>query len=54
MTVEKWESLEALQAHLGSPHVAAVMARAGELLAEAPRIIATEPLAAGDPAKNTY
>ena len=54
VTVEKWESPEALQAHLGSPHIQTALARTGELLTEAPRIIATEPLPVGDPTKNTY
>jgi quinol monooxygenase YgiN len=54
VTVEKWESPDALTAHLGSAHIAAAMARTGDLLTEAPRIIATEPLAVGDDTKNTY
>ncbi len=54
VTVEKWESQEALQQHLASPHVGAVLAKAGDLLAAAPQIIATEHVEAGDPAKNSY
>lgn len=54
VTVEKWESPEALQAHLGSAHIAAALARTGELLTEAPRIIATASMPVGDAAKNTY
>jgi quinol monooxygenase YgiN len=54
VTVEKWESPQALQAHLSSPHITAALTRTGELLIEAPRIIATEPMAVGDAAKNTY
>lgn len=54
VTVEKWESQDALQQHLGSPHIAAALSRTGDLLTEPPRIIATEPLAVGDSGKNTY
>jgi quinol monooxygenase YgiN len=54
VTVEKWDSADALQAHLQSPHIAAAMGRTGDLLAEPPRIIATEPLPIGDPTKNSY
>jgi quinol monooxygenase YgiN len=54
ITVEKWESPEALEQHLGSAHIAAAMGRTAELLVEPPRIIATEPLPVGDPAKNVY
>ena len=54
VTVEKWDSLDALQAHLASPHVTAALSRTGELLAEAPRIIPTEAMAVGDSTKNAY
>jgi quinol monooxygenase YgiN len=54
VTVEKWESADALQAHLHSAHIGAAMSRTGELLTEPPRIIATEPMPIGDPAKNVY
>ena len=54
VTVEKWTSPEALQQHLASPHIAVALSQAGDLLVEPPRIIATEDLHAGDPAKNTY
>jgi quinol monooxygenase YgiN len=54
VTVEKWESTDALHQHLSSPHIAAALSRTGELLAEPPRIIATEPVPVGDSAKNTY
>ena len=46
--VERWESQEQLDAHLGSEHIAAVLARAGELLAEPPDIVAYAPLPDGD------
>ena len=54
VTVEKWESLDALQQHLASPHIAAALSRTGELLVEPPRIIPTEPLPVGDATKNAY
>lgn len=54
VTVEKWESARHLEQHLTSPHVAGALAGAGDLLAEAPRIVAAEPLTVGDAAKSTY
>jgi quinol monooxygenase YgiN len=54
VTVEKWESTDALQQHLSSPHIAAEMSRAGQLLAEPPRIIPTEHRPVGEPGKNAY
>ena len=54
VTVEKWESPDALQQHLGSAHIAEALSRTADLLTEPPRIIATEPLPVGDSAKNTY
>jgi quinol monooxygenase YgiN len=54
ITIEKWESPEALQQHLSSPHIAVALSRAGDLLVESPRIITTEPLAVGDSTKNAY
>lgn len=54
VTVEKWESSDALDTHLNSPHIAAALARTSELLAEPPRIIATEPMPVGDSSKNAY
>lgn len=53
-TVEKWTSPETLQGHLDTDHVKAALGAAGEYLAEAPLIIPTQPVAAGDPAKSTY
>ena len=54
VTVEKWASTDHLERHLASPHVAGALAGAGNLLAEAPRIVAAEMLAVGDPAKSAY
>ena len=38
VTVERWIDQAAADAHMATPHVAAAIERAGELLAEAPRI----------------
>lgn len=38
VTIERWDSAEALEAHMTTPHVQAVLAAAGELVAEAPVI----------------
>ena len=54
VTVEKWSSQDALQAHLGGPGIAAAMATGGALLAGPPQIIPAEMLQLGDPAKATY
>ncbi len=54
ITVEKWESAAALQQHLNSPHIADALSRTSALLAEPPRIIATETLPVGDSTKNSY
>jgi quinol monooxygenase YgiN len=54
VTVEKWDSQTALQAHLGGPAIAAAMATGGALLAGPPQIIPAEMLSLGDPAKSTY
>lgn len=37
-TIEHWDSAESLAAHMTTPHVQAVLAAAGELVAEAPVI----------------
>ncbi len=54
VTVEKWESADALERHLNSPHIAAALGRTSAMLVEPPRIIATEPLPVGDSSKNAY
>jgi quinol monooxygenase YgiN len=38
VTVEQWANQAAVDAHMATPHVAAAIARAGELLAQAPLI----------------
>ena len=51
--VERWESQERLEAHLGSDHIAAVLARAGELLSEPPDIVVYGALPQGEPQKGS-
>lgn len=49
--VERWASREALDAHLGTPHIAAFRARHGDLWAEPATILVLDPVPSGDPAK---
>jgi quinol monooxygenase YgiN len=49
--IEKWESPEALQAHGEEPHLKAMFATLGPLLAEPPTIVFTSPLPVGDARK---
>jgi len=51
--VERWESAEKLQAHLGSDHIGAVLQRADELLAEPPDIVTYEALGQGEESKGS-
>ncbi len=51
--VERWESQEKLDAHLGSAHIAAVLAQAGDLLAEPPDIVVYSALAQGEERKGS-
>jgi quinol monooxygenase YgiN len=51
--VERWESAEKLQAHLGSDHIGAVLQRAEELLSEPPDIITYEALGQGEASKGS-
>ncbi len=53
VTVERWESQADLDAHMATDHIAAVLARAEELLAEAPDIVVLDALTLGDPAKGS-
>ena len=54
VTVEKWDSLDSLESHLASDHLAYALALTEDLLAAAPQIIPAQPLAVGEPAKSTY
>lgn len=54
VTVEKWASSADLAAHMASPHIAAALGAAGELLAVPPQIIPATPLTVGASDKNTY
>jgi quinol monooxygenase YgiN len=51
--VERWASREALRAHLASPHVQAILARAQELFSDSGDIVVYEPLSDGDPQKGS-
>jgi quinol monooxygenase YgiN len=54
LTVEKWDSLDSLEGHLASDHLAEAIESTRHLLASEPQIIPAQPLAAGEPAKSTY
>jgi quinol monooxygenase YgiN len=49
--VERWSSREHLEAHLRSPHIAALLERVDELLSEAPDIVVYDPIVRGRPEK---
>lgn len=49
--VERWASREALDAHLGSPHVTTFRREAAELADGPSAIVIAQPVPAGDPAK---
>jgi quinol monooxygenase YgiN len=51
--IERWESREALQAHLDSPHVEDLLARAAELFGDSAEITVYEPLPGGEEAKGS-
>ena len=51
--IERWESRELLDAHLGSPHVAAALERADELWGENGDITVYESVAGGEPEKGS-
>jgi quinol monooxygenase YgiN len=54
LTVGKWDSLDSLEVHLASDHLAEALERTRHLLATDPQIIPAQPLAVGEPAKSTY
>jgi quinol monooxygenase YgiN len=51
--VERWTSQVALEAHIQQPYVAALGAKAGDLLAAPPAIHICDPIPIGDPVKGT-
>jgi quinol monooxygenase YgiN len=51
--VERWESQDLLDAHLGSSHLAAALARADELLAEPPDSVMYRALPQGEATKGS-
>ncbi len=50
VTVERWSSRDALDEHLGRPHMQG-LAVLGELVGEAPVMVFCDPLPEGDPVK---
>ncbi len=51
--VERWESQEQLEAHLGNDHIAAVLAQADALFSEPPDIVVYGALPSGQEAKGS-
>lgn len=51
--VERWESREALDAHIATDHLAAFRAGSADLWETPPEIVLLEPAPAGDPAKGS-
>jgi quinol monooxygenase YgiN len=51
--VERWASRELLDAHLGSPHVQALLARAEELFGDSGDIVVYEAVPGGETAKGS-
>jgi quinol monooxygenase YgiN len=51
--VERWSSREALAAHLASPHIQAVLARAPELFSDGGDIVVYNAVAAGETSKGS-
>ena len=51
--VERWASKEHLQAHLGSDHIQAVLARADELFADGGDIVVYDPRPGGERTKGS-
>ena len=49
--IERWESREQLDAHLRTPHIAALLERVDELLSEPPDIVVYEPVPGGEQRK---
>jgi quinol monooxygenase YgiN len=51
--VERWTSRESLEAHLASPHVQKILARAPDLFSDGGDIVVYEPLTGGEPKKGS-
>jgi quinol monooxygenase YgiN len=51
--IERWESREALDAHLASPHIKAVLERAEELFGDSGEIVIYESLPEGEASKGS-
>ena len=51
--IERWASREALDAHLASPHVQAILERADELFGDSGDITVFEAVPGGEPAKGS-
>jgi quinol monooxygenase YgiN len=51
--IERWSSREALDAHLASPHVSAVLDRADELFGEGGEVVVYEAVAGGEKQKGS-
>ena len=51
--IERWESREALEAHLASPHIQAVLERVEELFGDSGDITVFEAVPGGEPVKGS-
>jgi quinol monooxygenase YgiN len=51
--IERWASREALQAHLGTPHIQGVLARQEELFGDSGEITVYDALPGGEPRKGS-
>ena len=51
--IERWESREALNAHLGTPHIAAILERAEELFGDSGDITVFEAVPGGETKKGS-
>ena len=53
VTIERWESEAALDAHMKAPSVVALLEQGPTFLAKAPEIVPMQALGFGDPVKGT-
>jgi len=51
--IERWDSREALDAHLSSPHINELLARADDLFGDSAEIVVYEPLPGGETRKGS-